>query len=327
MADAASEGAQLAASEPALLAAVDCGSNSTRLLIASVEDARVHARSRRTRITRLGAAVDATGRLHASAIDRVVTTLDDYAQQWQEAGATTVAVTATSAVRDAVNADTFLDAVRAATGTSPVVLSGRREAELTFAGATADATHRRTVCDIGGGSTELVVGEGHPDHRVSLQLGSVRLRERHLHHDPPLPEEYAALIADVDAELAPLSDAYRALDAPLLAVAGTALTIAAVAQDVPVTDVDVADGTVLTTDDLSQVIEDLAWLPAAQRLERPPIVPGREDVIVAGALLLVGVARRFDYRTVEVRVADLLDGIALRAATDAWPPPDLIGPT
>ncbi len=302
------------------VAAVDCGTNSTRLLIARVDDGTVHPVSRHTTITRLGAGVDATGSLTDAGITRVVAVLEGYARRWRDAGVTRVAVSATSAVRDSVNAGTFVAAVRRATGTPPVVLDGAQEAALTFLGATVGLAGHRVVCDIGGGSTELICGAGAVGHWVSLQLGSVRLRERHLHHDPPTAAEYAALCADVESTLDVVSDAFRPQDGrPLLAVAGTALTTAAVARRSTEADADLVDGTVLTADELAQVIEDLAWLPAAARLTYPPIVPGREDVIVAGALLLAGVAARFGFAAVQARVADLLDGVALRAAVGAWP--------
>ncbi|MBW3606162.1 MAG: exopolyphosphatase [Actinobacteria bacterium] len=310
-----------ASAAPVSIAAVDCGSNSTRLLIAGVRGGVVEAVERRTTITRLGAGVDATGSLDDAAVDRVTAVLADYAARWRDAGVTRVAVSSTSAVRDAGNAVRFADAVRRVTGATPVVLSGRQEAALTFQGATAGDTGRRVVCDIGGGSSELIAGDANAERWSSLQLGSVRLRERHLHHDPPTPAEYAALIADIDATLDAQSNDFRARGSrPLLAVAGTALTTAAVARGSKDPDVDTVDGVVLGIDELAQVIEELAWLPAQARLEHPPIVAGREDIIVAGALLLFGLAERFGFAAVEVRVADLLDGIALRVAADDWPP-------
>jgi exopolyphosphatase/guanosine-5'-triphosphate,3'-diphosphate pyrophosphatase len=300
------------------VAVVDCGSNSTRLLLATVVDGRVLGARRRTVITRLGGQVDRTGRLSDDAIDRVVQVLDEYAGQWRGAGIDHVAVCATSAVRDAANAMRLVRAVERATGVTPVVLSGVEEAELTFAGGVAGQSERRVVCDIGGGSTELIVGRGVPERRVSLQLGSVRLRERHLHHDPPTAAEYAALIADVDAVLAAQSSAYGAQgDVPLIAVAGTATTLAAVAAGVDADDR--IDGVVLTAAELAQTIERLAWIPARRRLMHSAIVAGREDVVVAGGLLLARVLDHFGFAAVEVRVADLLDGIALRLAADDWP--------
>jgi exopolyphosphatase/guanosine-5'-triphosphate,3'-diphosphate pyrophosphatase len=246
--------------------------------------------------------------------------IDNYAAQWRAEGIDDVAVCATSAVRDAANATRFLRAVERATGVTPVVLSGVEEAELTFAGGVAGMPGRHVVCDIGGGSTELIVGQGTPEHRVSLQLGSVRLRERHLHNDPPTVEEYAALIADVDAVLAGQPGVYAAEDdTPLIAVAGTATTLAAVAARVGPDMAGQIDNMLLTTAELAQVIERLAWLPARRRLLHPAIVPGREDVVVAGGLLLARVLDRFGFKAVRVRVADLLDGVAVRLAADDWP--------
>lgn len=307
-----------------LVAAVDCGSNSTRLLIARVDGCgrQLHTITRRTVITRLGAGVDATSRLSDAAIGRVLDVLDGYRARWRTIGVDRVAITATSAVRDAGNADQFVAAVTRRAGTAPTVLTGGQEAALTFEGATAgtsDAHH--VVCDIGGGSTELIVGANGVAGWTSLQLGSVRLRERHLHHDPPTVMEYASLLADVDRTLARQPDAFAARSAaPLIAVAGTALTAAAVARRATDPDVDSVDGTVLTLPELVAVVEDLAWVPAAARLRLPPIRPGREDVIVSGAMLLARLAHRFGFARIRVRIADLLDATARRAAVGAWPP-------
>lgn len=303
------------------LAVVDCGSNSTRLLIAQVRAGGVRPLLRRTVITRLGGQVERTGRLADAAVRRVVAVIDDFAGQWRSAGVDRVAVCATSAVRDAANARHFADGVTRVTGVAPVVLSGAEEAELTFAGAVASTTGRQVVCDVGGGSTELIVGVGTPLHRVSLQLGSVRLRERHLQHDPPTADEYAALLADIDGVLRRQPAVYTAEgDVPLVAVAGTATTLAGVTAGVGPDELDRVDGMVLSRRELDQVIEDLAWLPARDRLRHPAIVPGREDVVVTGAMLLARVLARFGFRSLRVRVADLLDGVALRLAAGGWPP-------
>jgi exopolyphosphatase / guanosine-5'-triphosphate,3'-diphosphate pyrophosphatase len=299
---------------------VDCGSNSTRLLLATVEAGRIVGARRRTVITRLARQVDRTGQLADDAIARVVRVLHEYAGQWRAARIDDVAVCATSAVRDAANAARLVEAVERATGVTPVVLSGVQEAELTFAGGVGGRAGRQVVCDIGGGSTELIVGRDVPQHRVSLQLGSVRLRERHLHHDPPTVGEYAALIADIDAVLAEQSTVYAAEGGvPLVAVAGTATTLAGVAAGVDGDAHDRIDGMVLTVAELAQLIEGLAWVPAQRRLLHPAVVAGREDVVVAGGLLLVRVLDHFGFGSVRVRVADLLDGIALRLAADDWP--------
>ena len=313
------------ARRPLRVAVVDCGSNSTRLLLADVRDGALEPLRRVTAITRLGGRVDRSGRLADDAIARVTSVLGEYARHWRDAGAQRVAICATSAVRDAANGDAFVRGVARVAGTTPVVLSGLEEAGLTFAGAVAGRRHRQVVCDIGGGSTELIVGRATPEQRVSLRLGSVRLRERHLHHDPPTRDEYAELVAEVDTVLAGLPDVYAAGGlVPLVAVAGTATTLAAVAAGVHPDDVARVNGAVLSLPDLCQLVEDLAWLPARRRLEHPAIVPGREDVVVAGALLLVGIAGRFGFGAVEVRVADLLDGIALRLAGGHWPPAEAV---
>lgn len=303
------------------VAVVDCGSNTTRLLLAHVVDGRVACATRRTVVTRLAAGVDRTGRLSEAALLRVTSVLERYAAEWRTADVTGVAVCATSAVRDAVNATSFADEVEAVTGVLPVVLPGADEAELTYAGAVAGRTGRHVVCDVGGGSTELVAGVDTPEHRVSLPLGSVRLRERHLHTDPPTPHEYAALIADADAVLASQSDVYSgdAATTPV-AVAGTATTLAGVATGTGPDDAAAIDGVHIDVAELTQLIENLAWVPAQDRLHHAAIVPGREDVVVAGALVLARVAHRFGWRGVEVRIADLLDGIALQLVAGTWPP-------
>lgn len=301
------------------VAVVDCGTNTTRLLLADVVDGRVARADRRTVVTRLGGDVDRTGWLSQEAIGRVTSVLERYAALWRDAGVTGVGVCATSAVRDAANAGDFAAAVTAVTGVAPVVLPGVDEAELTFAGAVAGRGGRQVVCDIGGGSTELIAGTGMPDHRVSLQLGSVRLRERHLRDDPPTAAQYAALVAEVDKVLAVQPDVYAGGAGGLVAVAGTATTLAAVRAGVGPDGIAEVDGAVMSMGDLLQLVEDLAWLPARERLRHPAIVPGREDVVVAGGLVLAGVADRFGYARIEVRVADLLDGIAVRLADGTWP--------
>jgi exopolyphosphatase/guanosine-5'-triphosphate,3'-diphosphate pyrophosphatase len=293
-----------------LVAAVDCGTNSTRLLVAD-------AGPPLTPVDR----VDATGWLSDAAIERVTDVLGDYADVCRTWNVGRVGVTATSAVRDAADGDRFLDAVGAVTGVRPVVLSGRQEAALTFAGATAGRGGDHVVCDIGGGSTELSVGDGGLHRAISLQVGSVRLRERHLSGDPPTPAEYAALVAGVDEELSVVPASFAAFGStPLVAVAGTALTVAGVARDATDADIDRLDGTALSIREVHQVVEDLAWLTAADRLTHPAIAPGREDVIVAGALVLARVMAHLGHATVEVRVADLLDGIAGSLAAGTWPP-------
>lgn len=303
------------------VAAVDCGTNSTRLLIARVDGAGVHPVARAGRITRMGAGVDADGLLGAAAIGRVTAVLGEYARWWADVGVDRVAVTATSAARDAANVDDLRTAVHDVIGVDPVVLTGAQEAALTFAGATAGLRGRRVVCDIGGGSTELVVGDGAAQQWTSMPLGSVRLTERHLHTDPPMPAEYGALLADVDAVLRAQPDAFAAVDGePLIAVAGTALTVAAVALAHHDDDFAAVDGTHLSRRAVAAVAEELAWLPSSDRLAYGPITPGREDLVVAGCLLLARLLEHFGFTAVRARVADLLDGTARQLADERWPP-------
>ena len=303
-------------------AAVDCGTNSTRLLVVDEAGRTVE---RITTITRLGAGVDARGHLDDGALARTLEVIAAYRDTWTAHGVARgdVRVAATSAVRDAADRERFFTGVHELTGIAAEVLSGGDEARMAFLGAVGavDVARPVVVVDIGGGSTELIVGASAPQHRASLQLGSVRLRERHLHHDPPTRDEYAALVADIEAALDDQPDVYRAGGPmPLVAVGGTATTLAAVAAGAGPDDLDQIDGAVMPLADLQQLVEDLAWLPAQHRLEHPAIVSGREDVVVAGALLLVGIAGRYGFGAVQVRVADLLDGIALRLAAGGWPP-------
>lgn len=305
------------------VAVVDCGTNSTRLLIASVADGRVHSYERHTMVTRLGASVDRAGQLDDLAIARTVSAVRGYARRWRMRGVERVVISATSAVRDVDDADRFLEGVERAAGVRPMVLTGEQEARLTFIGASSarEDAGRRVVCDVGGGSTELVVGTHRPERWVSLRLGSVRLTERWLRHDPPTPDEYARLIADAEAGLAGLGADFTADGrALLIAVAGSPTVLAALYRGMTSFSEANVDGTVMQAAELAQVVEDLAWIPSSERLKTGVITPGREDVIVAGGLLLSTIMRLLGFVAVEVRVADLLDGLALQSVADEEDP-------
>lgn len=302
-----------------VVAVVDCGTNTTRLLIARTNGSDVIPLRRSARITRLGHAVDRTGCLGGDAIARVARVISDYADTWTAAGADAVAVVATSAVRDTADRRRFDAAVRSAAGVAPVVLTGAQEAALTFVGATAADAGRRVVCDIGGGSTELAAGhDGSVQRWASLRIGSVRLRERYLHDDPPTPGQYAALGAAIDAALDGHPTGFTAADGELLTVAGTATTVAAVARELSP---DAVDDVVLSSDEVAQVVEMLAWVPAARRRAYAAIAAGRDDVVVAGAMLLQRVLVRFGHASARVRVPDLLDGVATRIGQRRWEHP------
>ena len=290
------------------VAVVDCGSNSTRLLLAERSTGgRLSVLDRKMTVTRLGAGVDRTGHLDDDAIERTLTVLDDYALRWRAAGAEEVKIVATSAVRDAADRARFLDAVRSRTGFDVSLLSGTEEAVATYRGATASvaAGDNALVVDIGGGSTELVTGG---ELCVSLQLGCVRLTERCIVGDPPASYEEA--VTAVDEALAGLGSAF-ARPRKLIAVAGTATTLAALALGLVRHDAEQVHGARLQIREVTQLVEDLAWIPAAQRAELGVIAPGREDVIVAGGIILAKIMAHLGFEEAVVSEADILDGLAL----------------
>ena len=274
------------------VAAVDLGTNSTRLLVADVTDGRVDEVVRRTVVTRLGEGVDARRRLLPQPVARVRNVLVDFRRELDALGAERTLAVATSAVRDAENGEAFLGAVEWSYGFSTRLLSGDEEAELTRrgVGATAPGT---LLLDVGGGSTELSTSE----FRTSLDVGSVRLTERFLHGDPPTAEELAAASAAL-AELLPELDVERGVG-----VAGTVGQLAALAER-----------TTLALADVERLTAELAALQLEQRQQVPRLDPNRAPVIVAGALIVRDVLRRYGLDEIQFSVRDLLDGAALEAA-------------
>ena len=291
---------------------VDIGSNSTRLLIADVEDGRIAAElERRSEVTRLGQGVDVNGRLADEAMDRVRATLDGYRAALDEHGAERAVAVLTSATRDAANGEEFVEEVRERYGLDAQVLPGDEEARLSFLGATderdAADTTPTVMIDIGGGSTEFVVGRGHTmDFHVSTQAGVVRHGERHLHHDPPTADELEALARDVRAVFAeaipPDIEAEHGI-----AVAGTATQLASIDGGDPI------HGHRLTTTRIEELRDRLASLPLDERRRVPGLDPTRAPTIVAGAILLAESTRRFALYAVEVSEHDILRGTALHA--------------
>jgi exopolyphosphatase/guanosine-5'-triphosphate,3'-diphosphate pyrophosphatase len=310
-------------------AAIDCGTNSIRLLVADVPAEGSHTDVlRRMEIVRLGEGVDATGRLSPAAIERTRLVLAEYAAQIRELGATAVRMVATSATRDAANRDDFEAMVLATLGEHPDVVTGREEAELSFLGATASldkaaAAHGSPpprppflVVDIGGGSTEFVLGDAEGVRAArSVDVGCVRLTERHLHGDPPSAEEIARTEADLRAALddvraeVPVGQA-----ATLVGLAGSVTTVAALAMKLPAYDADVIHGSRVPVDDVRRVTADLLAATRSRRAAEPVMHPGRVDVIGAGALVLRVVMDEFGFDEVVVSEHDILDGIALRLA-------------
>lgn len=302
---------------------VDIGSNSTRLLIADVApDGRIDELDRRSQVTRLGDGVDTSGRLSDAATDRVFATLGAYRTALDGAGVAADARLAvlTSAVRDAADGAVFTAAVRDRYGLDARTIAGEEEARLTFLGATHGRPPGDTtpllVFDIGGGSTELVVGHaGHVDFHVSTQAGVVRQTERHIHHDPPQPRELQALADELRAILAEQIPAeVRSRPREAIGVAGTATSLAAIDLELEPYDPARVHGHVAELGDAELALARLAQLPLAQRREVRGLHPDRAPTIVAGMVILIEVLRAFGFRRVEVSEHDLLHGVALERA-------------
>jgi exopolyphosphatase/guanosine-5'-triphosphate,3'-diphosphate pyrophosphatase len=289
------------------VAAIDLGTNTTRLLVADVVDGRLSEVHRESRITRLGEGVDERRRLLPVAIARVRNVLVDYRRTAEELGAERALAVATSAVRDAENGDAFLGEVEWSYGFTTRLLSGDDEALLTRRGIASGGralAPTTLLVDIGGGSTELVVGDDH----VSLDIGSVRLTERHLHTDPPTTAELAAAARGVEAALPRLA----ATDA--IGVAGTITSLAALDLGLDAYERSRVDGHLLTRAGAQSQLDRLAALPVAERRELPALDPDRAPVIVGGAIVLLEIMRRYNLAAIEVSERDILDGSALAAA-------------
>jgi exopolyphosphatase / guanosine-5'-triphosphate,3'-diphosphate pyrophosphatase len=297
---------------------VDIGTNSTRLLVAEVEGGALTELERRTTVTRLGEGLEASGRLSDAAMARVSEALAGYREAIDELGAERVVAVATSAMRDAANGPQFRDEIERRFGLDSRTISGDEEARLTFLGATSgrDAGAGTLVIDIGGGSTEFVVGHpgGDPEFHVSTRMGSVRHTERHLHSDPPTAAELAALAADARAivEADVPADVRRSVDAGI-AVAGTATSLAAIDQQLEPYDPERVHGYRLGAQRCERLLARLAELTVAQRRDVPGLHPDRAPTIVAGAGILLESMRASGLDEVEVSENDILHGAALAA--------------
>lgn len=299
--------------DPLRVAAVDCGTNSVRLLVAE-PGAPLREVHREMRVTRLGQGVDAAGHLDDGALARTLDCLAEYAGRWQELGAARAAISATSAVRDASDRDRFFRGAEERTGVRPAVLTGEEEARASFAGATAslDADPPYLVLDIGGGSTEFILGHTGPEAMTSRQLGCVRLTEHRLGGDPPSREQLAAARTEVGRHLDAVTghlDPTRART--LVGVAGTVTTLAALHLGLARYEPSRIHGTRLPLAAVAELTARLAAMPTADIAQLGPMAPGREDVIVGGALILEEVMTRFGFDEVLVSEADILDGLAL----------------
>jgi exopolyphosphatase/guanosine-5'-triphosphate,3'-diphosphate pyrophosphatase len=300
------------------VAVVDIGSNSTRLLVADVDGPRItHELERRSNVTRLGTGVDADGRLRADAIERVFSTLEEYAAVIEQLAAEVKLAVLTSAVRDSENGEEFAEQVEERYGLIPHVLTGDEEAQLTFLGATSEReaadAEPTLVIDIGGGSTELVIGTGREvSFHVSTQAGVVRQTERHIDHDPPEPDELKELAADVASILdSAVPDEPRRQVQRAIAVAGTATSLAAIDQELDPYDPSRVHGYLLTREACERMLQRLAALPLQERRQVAGLHPDRAPTIVAGAVILREVLNRFALERVEVSEHDILRGAAL----------------
>jgi exopolyphosphatase/guanosine-5'-triphosphate,3'-diphosphate pyrophosphatase len=300
------------------VAVVDIGSNSTRLLIAEVADHHVTELVRRSQVTRLGAGVDADGRLREDAMQRVFETLDRYRAEIDQHGCERAVAVLTSAVRDSANGRQFAEEVQTRYSLEPRVLTGDEEAQLTFLGATNErGGSDRTptlVLDIGGGSTELVIGCGrNVVFHVSTQAGVVRQTERHLHHDPPEPGELAELAEDVRGILATAVPAERRDSVRQgIAVAGTATSLAAIAQDLDPYDPEKVHGYMLSAGECDRILDRLSKMTLEQRRHVAGLHPDRAPTIVAGIVIFREVLSLFGLDQIEISEHDILRGAALK---------------
>ncbi|MFR9799180.1 exopolyphosphatase [Streptomyces sp. MS06] len=313
------------------VAAVDCGTNSIRLLVADADPAtgELVDLDRRMTIVRLGQGVDRTGRLAPEALERTFAACREYAAVIKEHGAERLRFVATSASRDAENRDEFVRGVMDILGVEPEVITGDREAEFSFTGATrelAGADHLPRpylVVDIGGGSTEFVIGDDRVRAARSVDVGCVRMTERHLVHggevaDPPTAEQVAAMRADIERaldlaeETVPLREART-----LVGLAGSVTTVSAIAQDLPAYDSARIHHSRVSRARVGEITDRLLRSTHAERAAVPSLHPGRVDVIAAGALVLLSIMERIGAEEVVVSEHDILDGIAFHAAAEA----------
>ncbi|HSH23680.1 MAG TPA: Ppx/GppA phosphatase family protein [Acidimicrobiales bacterium] len=299
------------------VAVIDCGTNSTRLLVARPgDDGRLQTVERLMAITRLGAGVGASGLLAPDAVARTVEVLQGFRAVVDRHGAERVRVTATSAARDAANRDELLDAAEEVLGARPELLTGEQEATLSYVGAVAelDPAHGPfLVVDIGGGSTEFAVGSGwEPEAVVSVDMGCVRLSEQYLHSDPPRPEELSAVLSVAEAYL---DDVVRETPATrhaalMVGLAGTVTTVAAVELGLARYDRELIHHFTLSRAAAEDVFRTLATERRSDRIHNPGLEEARADVIVGGCCILVAVMRYFELDACLVSEADILDGLA-----------------
>jgi exopolyphosphatase / guanosine-5'-triphosphate,3'-diphosphate pyrophosphatase len=299
------------------VAAIDCGTNSVRLLIADLpsDNGALADVTREMKIVRLGQGVDRTGRLAPDAIERTRVALAEYAAQIHGLDVDRVRMVATSATRDAANAGDFHDMVVATLGVEPEVVTGNEEARLSFTGAVrglpADTPRPVLVVDIGGGSTEFVLGDGTVEAAVSVDIGCVRMTERHLRDDPPTAEQIAAARADIEAAVArALATVPGQRARTVVGLAGSVTTVTALAMGLESYQPERIHHSRVSRAAVDAVTDRLLGMTHAQRLELPVMHPGRADVIGAGALILAVILNGLGADSVVASEHDILDGIA-----------------
>lgn len=300
------------------VAAIDCGTNSIRLLIADITNGALTDVVRTMVIVRLGEGVDKTGEFSQAALERTFAAIETFASLISEHQPELVRFVATSASRDVSNRDEFVDGVASRLGIEPDIISGDEEAALSFLGATADLTNLSEpptapylVIDIGGGSTEFVLGTTGPTAAISTNVGCVRMTERHLISDPATPQQIAAATADIDAAIDLAYGAVPIAQAnSLIGLAGSVTTVAAIALGLSEYDSTAIHGSRISAQDVHRVTQDLLAMTRAERAKLGPMHEGRIDVIGSGALVLDRIMIRTGLKQVVVSERDILDGIA-----------------
>lgn len=300
------------------VAAIDCGTNSIRLLIADITNGALTDVVRTMVIVRLGEGVDKTGEFSQAALERTFAAIETFASLISEHQPELVRFVATSASRDVSNRDEFVDGVASRLGIEPDIISGDEEAALSFLGATADLTNLSEpptapylVIDIGGGSTEFVLGTTGPTAAISTNVGCVRMTERHLISDPATPQQIAAATADIDAAIDLAYSAVPIAQAnSLIGLAGSVTTVAAIALGLSEYDSTAIHGGRISAQDVHRVTQDLLAMTRTERAKLGPMHEGRIDVIGSGALVLDRIMIRTGLKQVVVSERDILDGIA-----------------